>query len=137
MPSEPLSPALTTIINKLSSLIAQGDVLKATVEGGWRYHGDAFQRETETLKDAIARAGNKVVRCHATHFTRGAIIQNPTRRLVLIQIRGTSRLAGPGESLQPGSYRYLDESPTLIAEGEGGIDVGIVVLAADTAFREI
>ncbi|KAH1384886.1 hypothetical protein KXW54_004017 [Aspergillus fumigatus] len=136
MPSEPLSPALNTIVDKLSDLIKEGKVSKAVVDGGWRYYGETFQKEIENLKNAIIDGGNKVVRCHATHFTRGAYIQNPTFRLILIQINGTSKL-DPGGLLQPGSYQYLEDSRTLICEGEGGVDIGVVVLAENTSFKKV
>ncbi|KAH8430198.1 uncharacterized protein LDX57_007867 [Aspergillus melleus] len=153
MSSEPLSPAFTNIVDDLASLINEGNVQKAVVEGGWRYHGEAFQKEIDKLEEMMVRCGNKVIRCHATHFTRGANIQNPTKRLVIFQIRGTSKLVdpgsyqylessqtpkpAPGELLQSSSYQYLEESRTLIAEGEGGVDVGIVVLARDTSFKKM
>ncbi|BCR99911.1 uncharacterized protein AKAW2_50253A [Aspergillus luchuensis] len=136
MSSEALSPALATVVHNLAALIDEGNVLKAAVDGGWRYYGETFQKEIENLKNMLVSGGNTVVRCHATHFTRGAKIRNPTERLVLIQIRGTSKL-DPGGLLQPGSYQYLEDSRTLIAESEEGVDVGIVVLEADTSFKKI
>lgn len=60
MPSEPLSPALNTIVDKLSDLIKEGKVSKAVVDGGWRYYGETFQKEIENLKNAIIDGGNKV-----------------------------------------------------------------------------
>ncbi|KAL3466426.1 hypothetical protein BJX64DRAFT_14453 [Aspergillus heterothallicus] len=134
MTSGKLSPALVTIIDRLASLMNDGNVLKAAVDGGWRYYGEAIQKEIDDLKTMIVSGGNEVVRCHATHFTRGANIHNPTKRLVLIQIRGTSKL-DPGELLLPGSYQYLEDSRTLIANSEEGVDVGIVVLATNTSFN--
>ncbi|KAL3479174.1 hypothetical protein BJX99DRAFT_222626 [Aspergillus californicus] len=134
MISGPLSPALITIVDRLASLIKDGNVLKAGIDGGWRYYGEAIQKEIGNLETMIVSGGNEVVRCHATHFTRSANILNPTKRLVLIQIRGRSKL-DPGEFLLPGSYQYLEDSRTLIAEGEEGINIGIVALATNTRFN--
>jgi hypothetical protein len=60
MTSTPLSPALQIIIDKLSDLIKTGNVSKATVEGGWRYHGENFQKEIKELREAISKTGNNV-----------------------------------------------------------------------------
>ncbi|KAL2829549.1 hypothetical protein BDW59DRAFT_36288 [Aspergillus cavernicola] len=137
MSSTLLSPALQIIVDKLRDLINTGNVSKATVEGGWRYYGETFQKEINQLREAITKSGNNVVECHAAHFTRGANIWNPTNRLILIQIHGSSKIE-PDESLRPGSYKYLEEErQALICESEEEVDVGIVALAKGTTFHKI
>ncbi|KAJ0412964.1 hypothetical protein BJY00DRAFT_98639 [Aspergillus carlsbadensis] len=101
------SPAIQTIIDKLSVLIKAGNVSKAAVEAGWRYYGESFQKEIMELREAISKCGNNVIECHAAHFTRGANIRNPTNRLIIIQIHGCSKIE-PGQLLRPGAYKYLE-----------------------------
>jgi hypothetical protein len=134
--SEPLSLSLRPIIDKMGSLISEGKVTKTAFAGGWRYSGESFLEQIAKLKKAMTDGGNEVVECHATHFTRGANIGNPTGRLILIQIRGTSIL-DPGGLLPPGSYQYLENSRTLISEDGKGVDVGVVVLAEETTFKKV
>lgn len=60
MPSEPLSPSLNPIVNKLGDLIHEGKVLKAVSHSGWRYYGETFQNEIDNLKKTIINGGNEV-----------------------------------------------------------------------------
>ncbi|GIJ86932.1 hypothetical protein Asppvi_005831 [Aspergillus pseudoviridinutans] len=134
--SEPLSLSLKPIIDKIGSLISEGKVGKTTIAGGWRYSGEDFETQIAELEKAMTDGGNDVVACHATHFTRGANIGNPTGRLILIQIHGTSIL-DPGGLLSPGSYQYLEDSRTLISQDGKGVDIGVVVLAKNSTFKKV
>lgn len=68
MSSEALSPALATVVHKLAVLIDEGNVLKAAVDGGWRYYGETFQKEIDNLKDMLVSGGNTVSTSLVMHY---------------------------------------------------------------------
>lgn len=130
MDGEPLSESVKDIVSEMRKLVKNKKAIREQKgEMVWQYGGQDFLNEIVRLKAEMVNMGKKVVECNAFHFGRGANIKNPTKRLILIPINGTSTLR-PGGPLLPETSLYIEDERSLLG-GEGGVDVIFVALAEE------
>lgn len=101
---------------------------------GWRYGGDEFNGLVASLKSELAHELKNreihVVGCSVRRFFRGANIKpsDPTKRLLIIPIKGIATLSPPGDELPMDTLCYIDGKPTL-----SGDDIDVVFVAFERA----
>ncbi|CDM38217.1 hypothetical protein DTO013E5_8651 [Penicillium roqueforti] len=81
------------------------------------------------MKVDMESQGYQVYDCTVFHFIVPARIENPTKRLLLVPIQGTSSLT-PAETLSPASYWDIknDASRVLTPDQTSGADIMIITL---------
>ncbi|KAI9039866.1 uncharacterized protein KD926_008967 [Aspergillus affinis] len=127
MASESLWKSAWDVVAKMRDII-QNESPERVKESkaGWQYR---LLDECKAMKADMESRGYKVHDCTVFHFLLTAKIENPTKRLLLIPIQGTSTLT-PTEDLSPGSYFDIrdDVDRVLTPDQSYGADIAIVTL---------
>ncbi|KAJ5120825.1 uncharacterized protein N7515_010213 [Penicillium bovifimosum] len=126
MAAKPLWDNAKNIMLEMRDLIQRGNTERVKESRfGWQYR---LLDQCKAIKADMESQGYRVHDCTVFHFALAARIENPTKRLLLVPIKGIASLT-PTESLSPNSYWDIKDADRVLTPDEiSGADIMIITL---------
>lgn len=134
MAGERLWDSANNILLQMRELIQSGSTERLKESPvGWQYR---LLDQCKAMKADMEAHGYRVHDCTVFHFSLPAKIENPTRRLLLVPIQGTSTLT-PEEFLLPELFWDIrDAGGVLTPDKTSGADIVIITLDGGEGNKE-